>query len=601
MTTITDLTRHLEEAQLHQDVLELETALADATAFTCTSAPRCTSCFLALLQRTQEMYEELFRRCKPYLLPLRRACHHMDEQEIFTALLKCQQAPASTQLLMYTDMRDAAALRHRLIAIHGEAVSVLGSAAPPHRVHEFLQTKASYLPERTVSALMQKTQPGSSRRSSTPTRGMSAGSGHSSGVGRSPVAERASQVVHRYYEQRAPWRRHSLQSPAPEETRPEGGVTTPPRRSSFGTTPQRQPSTREPGKRGSEDYTGYAGDSKAVSSGHASSPTRHAHQRFVTGPQSTDVSKGRRHQEKDSSPPSRRTVSHASPWRDVLRAGEDARFTSTRTDHGSRPAFSNVAHDTRRMSPPSAGKPASRRLYTLSDVVEEEDNQRQAVELAEMEDCVGVFHAALREKTLIMCKPFGVSRISAYLTATSGSERGRKKGEEDRAPTADSAPPRSTPLRSAAVPERESVWRQRREAEQKQETSRREGENQRSSEAGRGDANKKKYVSEQTTSSSSNAQSVQIKTPTRSHQSLFAEKDVASAVRRPDVTLSIRQIRQEAKLRAVLMEEDISRRDVECAEQFARTTDLFPLEAKTLLHRRMNDFDGEDDVEDWAY
>lgn len=182
MPTVATLTRLLEQARNHKDVLELEVALGEASAFTCShpsgwssgagyrsrgasgtrggsSPPSDTlGSFQSLVRDVRHLYDSVFQKCERYVMPLRRACHKMDEQEIFTALLKCQQASPALQLSMYSDMRDAVALRQRLIAIHGEAVHVLDSPQREGDIEKFLEENASFLPERTVAALMRKSK-----------------------------------------------------------------------------------------------------------------------------------------------------------------------------------------------------------------------------------------------------------------------------------------------------------------------------------------------------------------------------------------------------------------------------------------------------------
>eukprot|EP00796_Vickermania_ingenoplastis_P008748 gene8748-6153_t len=508
--------RKLRQAKEHRDVLELERALADATAHTYASGDP-DGQLAHLTAEAQELYEDIFSRCQPFLLPLRRACHQMEEQEIFSALLKCQQADPETQLNMYTDMRDATALRERLIGIHEEAMYVLDTPQQPSRIHQFLQEKASYLPERTVSALMRKSRDNSLGH--TPTRALSA---HMPGrriVRTSRSRSRSSGLEVYPQEPSAPWR--TTAAPGQPYTYTNYATAIP----------------SIPGSSGSSAFAG-------------ESPHRQHNsvvavaQRRVVGPAESSAPA--------SLPPPPRS------WQRSPTA------SSTRLGLGLQPTHLD----------PGSASPWRRHMRQTQQsftvwAVKDEMQCRRKIEVAEGDEITLIFNAALQENTRLECELYDIHTFASFLTAPlpqysrSRSRsptalppgRGTHSTSSGVAPRCPSAAAESAPLsggfRSAEV----EALRSAAEADAAAALRaapvtgcRTPGASPRSSSAQGGG------------------------TPSSTSVTLRHASNVSK--------FDIQRIRMEARLRAVLTKEEIDRRDVENAENFDRTVKLFPYGAK---------------------
>lgn len=127
MTSFTVLAHQLEQAQASGDILELEHALHNVDSASPVVHSICSAAFLQLEEEVRTLYNRSWETCRSYLVPLRQGCELHEERAIFSALLKCQQAPPNVQLHMYQDMRLAAALRKRLVEVEKEATQLLAN------------------------------------------------------------------------------------------------------------------------------------------------------------------------------------------------------------------------------------------------------------------------------------------------------------------------------------------------------------------------------------------------------------------------------------------------------------------------------------------
>lgn len=444
----------LKRARENADVIELETVLAEAAAQQLSIAG-VTPETDTLIRETEDMYREVFRSCEPYVLPLRRACREMDDKSIFSALLKCQQAPVNIQLSMYSDMRAAAGKRQQLLDAHEHAVSLLDTPQKASDIQSFLRDTASLLPERTVSALLQKSQ-------------------------KSDVEGRILTKSPSMSGQRGP---------AAKGTRPVW---------------------RSPGDYFSES------DASSTCTSSSSSFSSPAH---------------RSHSVEDVSPPPRTTMPPA--------AQRDSVPVQKKSLASSRPPWRQQAEG--RSSP----------LHHLS---EEERALRRRIEEAEDEVAVAMFQAALQSLASLMCaafllEPSAAEVLPLYRDAEPQDDAEASDRNVDQHPNllgnqlqhhaetlTATQPWRSSKVkREVAVPHEVAPAAHR-------DTHR--------------EPSKPNPMRGATRSTSS-------------ERSLFHDVKASH-------TLDIRSIRLQARLRAILTEEDISRHDIENSEAFTRTITLFP-------------------------
>lgn len=107
---MSSLQERLNDAQVRQDILLLETVISDAKSL----VPH-TDEVARIIREAEKLYQVLFEDCKEFIVPLRRACLSLDEKLIFTALIKCQKASLDLQLRMFSDLRNASILHEKLL------------------------------------------------------------------------------------------------------------------------------------------------------------------------------------------------------------------------------------------------------------------------------------------------------------------------------------------------------------------------------------------------------------------------------------------------------------------------------------------------------
>lgn len=152
------VTAALQDALEKGDIVELELAITtaeDALHVSARARKTSSSALGSLIARAKDMYLVHMDACKSYVRPLRKACKELNERGIFEALVKARSAPDEVQLCMYTDLCNAESLRHEIVAAQRLAVQLL-DATSAQEVDDFLNECSPFLEDRTVLALVQK-------------------------------------------------------------------------------------------------------------------------------------------------------------------------------------------------------------------------------------------------------------------------------------------------------------------------------------------------------------------------------------------------------------------------------------------------------------
>ena len=178
----------LQDALEKGDVVELEQAIVAAeNALNVASRSRKASSSLGnLIARAKDMYLVHMEACRPYVKPLRKACKELNERGIFEALVRARGAPDEVQLCMYTDLCNAESLRHEIVEAQKVAVQLL-DATSSDDIDNFLNECSPFLEDRTILSLVQKREDllrEEKRRQAgrmTPLRGASRGGGGNGG------------------------------------------------------------------------------------------------------------------------------------------------------------------------------------------------------------------------------------------------------------------------------------------------------------------------------------------------------------------------------------------------------------------------------------
>ncbi|KAK7201801.1 hypothetical protein NESM_000246500 [Novymonas esmeraldas] len=159
MQSISACAAALRDALEKGDVVELEQAItaAEDTAHAAPHARKApsSSSLGSLITQAKDMYLVHMEACRPYLKPLRRACKELSERGIFEALVKARGAPDEVQLCMYTDLCNAESLRHEIVEAQRLALQLLDSTSAED-LDDFLNECSPFLEDRTILALVQK-------------------------------------------------------------------------------------------------------------------------------------------------------------------------------------------------------------------------------------------------------------------------------------------------------------------------------------------------------------------------------------------------------------------------------------------------------------
>lgn len=149
----------LQDALEKGDVVELESAIVEAEdAMHVSSQSRKSagsSALASLVARAKDMYLMHMEACRPYVKPLRKACKELNERAIFEALVRARSAPDEVQLCMYTDLCNAETLRNELVATQKAALQVL-DATHSSDIDHFVGQCSNFMEDRTLVALVQK-------------------------------------------------------------------------------------------------------------------------------------------------------------------------------------------------------------------------------------------------------------------------------------------------------------------------------------------------------------------------------------------------------------------------------------------------------------
>ncbi|CAJ1028859.1 hypothetical protein Q4I30_004992 [Leishmania utingensis] len=154
----TSVTAALQDALEKGDIVELEQAITAAEdAIHVSAYARKTSCspLGTLIARAKQMHHVHMKACKSYVEPLRKACRELSERGIFEALVKARGAPDEVQLCMYTDLCNAESLRREITEAQRLGVRLLDSTSA-QEVDDFLTECSPFLEDRTILALVQK-------------------------------------------------------------------------------------------------------------------------------------------------------------------------------------------------------------------------------------------------------------------------------------------------------------------------------------------------------------------------------------------------------------------------------------------------------------
>ncbi|KPI88005.1 hypothetical protein ABL78_2881 [Leptomonas seymouri] len=147
----------LQDALEKGDVVELEQAIvaAEDAVHLSPRSRKASSSLVSLIARAKDMYLVHMDACRSYVKPLRKACKELNERAIFEALVRARGAPDEVQLCMYTDLCNAESLRHEIVEAQKLAVHVL-DATSSEDVENFLTDYSPFLEDRTILSLVQK-------------------------------------------------------------------------------------------------------------------------------------------------------------------------------------------------------------------------------------------------------------------------------------------------------------------------------------------------------------------------------------------------------------------------------------------------------------
>ncbi|GET89698.1 hypothetical protein, conserved [Leishmania tarentolae] len=152
------VTAALQDALEKGDIVELAQAITAAEDAIHVSAYLRKTSFSplgSLIAQAKKMYQVHMNACKGYVEPLREACKKLSERGILEALVKARGAPDEVQLCMYTDLCNAESLRREIIEAQRLAVRLLDSTSA-QEVDNFLTECSPFLEDRTILALVQK-------------------------------------------------------------------------------------------------------------------------------------------------------------------------------------------------------------------------------------------------------------------------------------------------------------------------------------------------------------------------------------------------------------------------------------------------------------
>jgi hypothetical protein len=155
--SISSVSAALQDALEKGDVVELEQAIvaAEDAMHVSPHSRKSSSSLGNLITRAKDMYLVHMDACRPYVKPLRKACKELNERGIFEALVRARGAPDEVQLCMYTDLCNAESLRHEIVAAQKVAVQLL-DATNSEDVDNFLSECSPFLEDRTILSLVQK-------------------------------------------------------------------------------------------------------------------------------------------------------------------------------------------------------------------------------------------------------------------------------------------------------------------------------------------------------------------------------------------------------------------------------------------------------------
>ncbi|KPA73482.1 hypothetical protein ABB37_09802 [Leptomonas pyrrhocoris] len=155
--SVTAVSAALRDALEKGDVIELEQALvaAEDAMHASPHARKASSSLGNLIARAKDMYLVHMEACRRYVKPLRKACKELNERGIFEALVQARGAPDEVQLCMYTDLCNAETLRHELVEAQKVAVQLL-DATSSDDIDNFLSDCSPFLEDRTILVLVQR-------------------------------------------------------------------------------------------------------------------------------------------------------------------------------------------------------------------------------------------------------------------------------------------------------------------------------------------------------------------------------------------------------------------------------------------------------------
>ncbi|KAG5499201.1 hypothetical protein JIQ42_04013 [Leishmania sp. Namibia] len=152
------ITAALKDALEKGDIVELEqaiTAAEDAILVSANSRRTSSSSLGSLIARAKNMYHVHREACRVYVEPLRKACKDLNERGIFEALVKARSAPDEVQLCMYTDLCNAESLRREIAEAQRLGARLLDSRSA-QEVDNFLTECSPFLEDHTILALVQR-------------------------------------------------------------------------------------------------------------------------------------------------------------------------------------------------------------------------------------------------------------------------------------------------------------------------------------------------------------------------------------------------------------------------------------------------------------
>ncbi|KAG5475542.1 hypothetical protein LSCM4_04124 [Leishmania orientalis] len=152
------ITAALKDALEKGDIVELEqaiTAAEDAILVSANSRKTSSSSLGSLIARAKNMYHVHREACRVYVEPLRKACKDLNERGIFEALVKARSAPDEVQLCMYTDLCNAESLRREIAEAQRLGARLLDSTSA-QEVDDFLTECSPFLEDHTILALVQR-------------------------------------------------------------------------------------------------------------------------------------------------------------------------------------------------------------------------------------------------------------------------------------------------------------------------------------------------------------------------------------------------------------------------------------------------------------